>query len=65
MIEYYTETRTPQELEERARKWADETAYRCKEWQYRICHDIARRENLPYRRVLAWVRWAEREAKCH
>ena len=63
MIEFYTETRTPQELEERARTWEAEVAYRCKGWQYRMMHDIAEREGVPYRRVVGWVRWAEREGQ--
>ena len=63
MIEYYTETRTPAELEQRARGWAANVAGLCAIWQYRVMRYIAERDGIPYHRVVAWVRWAQREGK--
>jgi len=61
MIEYYTDTMTPAQHEERARRWAARVAGLSKYKRARVIHTIARVENVNTPRVWAWVRWAESE----
>ena len=60
MIPYYTDTLTPAQHEERARAWAEYTAGHDVKTQRRRAAVIAKYAGIPYRRVLAWVKWAER-----
>ena len=63
MIEYYHDTMTPAQHEERARRWAARVAGLSKYKRARVIHTIARVENVNTPRVWAWVRWAEQEGK--
>lgn len=63
MIEYYTDTMTPAQQEERARGWAEEVRGMGKWRRSRAVHKIAEREGRPALRVFFWIKWAEREAK--
>mgnify|MGYP001244609134 CR=1 FL=1 len=63
MIEYYHDTMTPAQQEERARGWAEEVRGMGKWRRSRAVHKIAEREGRPALRVFFWIKWAERERK--
>lgn len=63
MIEYFTDNRTPAQVEASARDWAAEVRGLSKWRRSKAVHKIAEREGRPALRVFFWIRWAERERK--